>query len=442
MITARLTDAEPIGDGTRRFLLCMWEGGGTVPPELGLARELIARGHEVHVLADPTIEAEALAAGCLFHSWVEAPHCDARTPEAALIRDWEYKNPLSAIKVYLRDFLCGPAARAARDTLHVIDEAAIDVVLNDYALIGPSMAAELRGLPRVALMPNIYIIPTKGIPPLGPGLAPARGPLGRARDAVLRTVTTRMFNSTTDLVNEQRKELGLAPVDSTFEQVLNVDTLLVLTSRSFDFPSDYLPANVIYAGPVLADPTWSNGAESWVPPWPEDNDDPIVLVALSSTFQDQRALLYRIIEGLATLPVRALVTLGEQLDVADFPDRGNVVVVQHAPHTEVIARAAAVVTHCGHGTTIKALAAGVPMVCIPMGRDQNDTAARVVARGAGVRLKPSAPASKIADATNRVLQDHSYSAAAQKLGQRIHAELDAAPPAEILLASCSAAPRT
>ena len=51
-----------------------------------------------------------------------------------------------------------------------------------------------------------------------------------------------------------------------------------------------------------------------------------------------------------------------------------------------MARAALVVTHCGHGTVMRALSHGRPMLCLPMGRDQNDNAARVVARGAGLRL--------------------------------------------------------
>ena len=51
---------------TYRYLLPMWDGGGTVAPELGVARRLIARGHTVHVLADPTIVAEAEQAGCTF----------------------------------------------------------------------------------------------------------------------------------------------------------------------------------------------------------------------------------------------------------------------------------------------------------------------------------------------------------------------------------------
>ncbi len=80
------------------------------------------------------------------------------------------------------------------------------------------------------------------------------------------------------------------------------------------------------------------------------------------------------------------------------------------------------VTHCGHGTTIKALAAGVPLVCLPMGRDQNDVAARVVHRGAGVRLDPGAPAEQIAAAVRGVIDDPSYAAAAGRIAASIAEE--------------------
>jgi UDP:flavonoid glycosyltransferase YjiC (YdhE family) len=68
------------------------------------------------------------------------------------------------------------------------------------------------------------------------------------------------------------------------------------------------------------------------------------------------------------------------------PAPENVDVVRAAPHREVLREAQLVVTHCGHGTTVKALAAGVPIVGLPMGRDQLDVAARLVHAGAGVRL--------------------------------------------------------
>ncbi len=57
-----------------RFLLAVVDAGGTVPPALSLAAELVRRGHHVRVLADPTIEDSARRCGCAFSPWREAPH--------------------------------------------------------------------------------------------------------------------------------------------------------------------------------------------------------------------------------------------------------------------------------------------------------------------------------------------------------------------------------
>jgi len=78
-----------------------------------------------------------------------------------------------------------------------------------------------------------------------------------------------------------------------------------------------------------------------------------------------------------------------------------------------------VVTHAGHGTTLKALASGVPMVCVPMGRDQADTAVRVVHAGAGVRLSPKSSAAQIAAAVTTVLDQTRFAAAAATMARTI-----------------------
>jgi UDP:flavonoid glycosyltransferase YjiC (YdhE family) len=97
----------------------------------------------------------------------------------------------------------------------------------------------------------------------------------------------------------------------------------------------------------------------------------------------------------------------------------NVVVVGSAPHRQILAEASVAVSHCGHGTTMKCLAAGVPMVCIPMGRDQNDTAARVVYHGAGIRLSPSVSAAKIRKAVQLVLGDDRFRSNASRMSSAI-----------------------
>jgi UDP:flavonoid glycosyltransferase YjiC (YdhE family) len=94
-------------------------------------------------------------------------------------------------------------------------------------------------------------------------------------------------------------------------------------------------------------------------------------------------------------------------------------------HADVLPYSSAVITHGGHGTTVmKALIAGVPLVVVPMGRDQPDNAARVVHAGAGVRLRKNASVSALREAVARVTEDPGYRAAARRMAARLAAERD------------------
>jgi MGT family glycosyltransferase len=205
-------------------------------------------------------------------------------------------------------------------------------------------------------------------------------------------------------------------VSHPFDQLQRLSSHLVLTSAAFDFQSTKPAPQLVYAGPELDDPAWSN---PWRSPWPASDRRPLVLVGFSTTFQNQIDVLRRVIDALSRLDVRAVVTAGPAIDTAMLPTAPNVHVCVSAPHSELMKQASAVVTHCGHGTVIRALAAGVPLVCMPMGRDQNENAARVVFRGAGVRIKPTAASPAIAQAVRRVLETSSYAERARTLGVQI-----------------------
>jgi UDP:flavonoid glycosyltransferase YjiC (YdhE family) len=140
---------------------------------------------------------------------------------------------------------------------------------------------------------------------------------------------------------------------------------------------------------------------------------------MSSTFQNQAPTIQALLDAAAELPVRVLVTLGPGLADATFATPANAVVVASAPHDRVMAEAALVVTHCGHGTVMRALANGCPLLCLPMGRDQNDNAARVAARGAGIRLTRDADVSALRAALVKLLEDPSYARSAKTLGRAI-----------------------
>ena len=397
------------------FLFTLWDGAGTLPPELSVARALVERGHRVSVLSDPTAEREALAAGADFRPWREAPHLRSRRAEDDYIRDQEARTPPQLIARLCERLICTPSGLHAAETAEAIERLRPDAVVSSSMLLGPQVAGEAAGLPVTAVIPNIYFLPVPGRPPFGTGWQPARGPLGRARDAAVTALGARSWRAGLDPLNATREQHGLHPLSHVWEQLDHARRVLVLSSRSFDDPSP-LPPNVRYVGARLGDP-------GWVEPWQAPaGDAPLVLVSLSSGAQDQLDVLRRIAAAVGTLPVRAVVTTGHAVDPADVPAPANVQVLRSAPHSQVLAQAAAVVTHGGHGTVLRTLAAGVPALVLPMGRDQLDNAARVVARGAGLRLKPSAKPGAIAAGVRRLLDEPRHREGARRMAERLRAE--------------------
>jgi MGT family glycosyltransferase len=398
---------------THTYLYALVDGGGTVPPELGTVRRLVERGHRVTVLAEDSMAEEVHATGATYRPWTEAPNRASRRPEDDPYRDWECKNPVQLFDRLLDKQFVGPAPAYAADVLSAIDDERPDLVVSSFFALGAMVGAEVAGLPYDVLFPNPYLLPAPGMPPFGLGLQPATGPLGRLRDRAVTAFSNRLWAKGLPRLNALRATHGLEPLAAVFDQIHGARRILVLTSAEFDFPAE-LPANVRYVGPVLDDPVWA--AAPWTAP---AGDEPLVLVALSSTFQDQGDCLQRIIDALGTLPVRGLVTTGPALDPSRLTAPPNVEVVVAAPHSEVLASAAAVVTHGGHGTVVRALAADVPLVVLHHGRDQADNAARLTAREAGVTVKRTAKSAAIAKAVRTLLDDPSYRAGAARLGRSV-----------------------
>lgn len=401
----------------RSYLFVTFEGGGNVPPVLGVARRLAARGHDVRVLTEPCLRAAVEAAGARLVPFTRHFTRTDRTQE--LMDDWRARTPVGALHRTFRGLVFGPARIVAEETGRAIDEERPDVVVADALMPGALIAAEAAGIPRVVLFHMPEYLPGPGRPAAGPGFLPRTDWIGRMRDGVMKRIFVEGMRPYLAACNDARRAFGLAPLRSgraLVDEFHRADLRLIQTSRAFDFPITPPPANVRYVGPVLDDPDWT---EEWRSPWPADDARPLVVASLSSTFQDQREVLRRIIGALGTLPVRGLVTLGPAMAGERFDLPPNVVAVASAPHARILPHAAAMVTHAGHGTVMRGLVHGVPLLCLPMGRDQDDNAARVVARGAGLRLRPSASPPRIAAALRRLLDEPAFRANAAHLGRII-----------------------
>lgn len=410
-----------------RFLFTTWEGGGHVQPMLLVARDLAARGHAVLVLSDPCNASDAAALDVPFRAWTTAPFQSGKTRDDDRLRDHEADNPLAVIERLLDRVMTGPALAYARDTLAAIDAFGPDVVVSQELLLGPMAAAQARDLPLALLAANVWSLPTlPGAPPFGAGMLPAASDEERGMHAMVSQMSRAFFQAGLADLNAARAALGLRPLDDLFEQLDVAKAVLLATSKAFDFAPEPLPAPFFHVGPYLADPAW---AEPFAPP---PGDAPLVLVSFSSLYQAQEPALHAVIAALGHLPIRGVVTTGPTIDPAEFDAPDNVVVVRSAPHGDLLEGAALFVTHAGHGSTLRPLMAGVPLLCLPMGRDQNDNAARVTHRGAGLTLPADAAPDAIAAAARRLLDETAFKTAAQVLGSAIRADETARDAAAVL----------
>jgi len=407
--------------GRRSFLFTTWEGGGNVTPAREAARKLAARGHRVRFMSEDCNRLEAESAGAAFVPWRRAPNRADRSPRSQTFNDWAAKTPEEGLLVVIRDTWCGPALAYAQDVVDELRREPADLVVTSDALFGVMAGCESAGQRLAVLSPNISLTPLPGVPPLGPGLRPARTFEERAMHAEIIRAVQGLFDSGLPALNSARAALGLGPIAHLVDQIGAADVELLATSRAFDFPAENLPSRVRYVGPQIGDPQW---AQPWKSPWPESDGRPLVAVGFSTTFQNHAGVLQDVIDALAPLPVRVLVTLGGSIEAGDLRVSANCVAVASAPHGAVMREAALVVTHGGHGTVMRALVSRAPMLVIPHGRDQNDNAVRVTERGAGLSLLPDAPVDAIRAACGRLLAEPAFGAAARRLGDLVAADAE------------------
>jgi MGT family glycosyltransferase len=183
-------------------------------------------------------------------------------------------------------------------------------------------------------------------------------------------------------LNTLREEAGLPTFGSPFELVLSPDRVIVLTGDPLEYPRTDLPPHVRFVGAQLWDPP------ATAPSWLVDEGDPWVLATCSTAYQGDERLAIAAIEGLRDEPFRVLVTVPDDRLAAKLPTAPNARIERFVPHAPVLDRAAAAVCHGGMGIVQKAIAAAVPIVAVPFGRDQPEVARRAAEAGAGVVLPP------------------------------------------------------
>ena len=244
------------------LLMTTWDGSGTTPPLMSIARALVERGYSLRVLADPVLKPDVEATGAEHVSWTRAPHRTERSLSRHFIEDWAGLEPTEGF-ARMRDRLAvGPAAAFAADVREELACRPAAAVLSELLLFGPQVAAEAAQVPCIVLNPTINVVPAPGVPPFGAGLMPATNEAERQRDDELAAIMMAAWDEALPALNAARAEQGLEPLQHVLDQGRSVARILVLTSRAFDFIGP-LPPTVKHVGPRLDDPVW---AGEWTPP--------------------------------------------------------------------------------------------------------------------------------------------------------------------------------
>jgi UDP:flavonoid glycosyltransferase YjiC (YdhE family) len=178
-------------------------------------------------------------------------------------------------------------------------------------------------------------------------------------------------------LNATRERLGLPPV-SRLHGGLSQRLCLVATLPQLEYPRDW-PSSVHVVGPMV-----------WEPPFeavePPPGDAPLVLVAPSTAQDPDQVLLRAAVAGLAREPVRVLATWNRRLPVDPVVAGPNTRVVEWISYGKTMPQCALVILHAGHGTMVRALASGSPVLAIPHSGDMAENAARADWAGVGARL--------------------------------------------------------
>ncbi len=184
-----------------------------------------------------------------------------------------------------------------------------DLVVSDVITVCGGMAAELLGVPWAELSPHPLYLPSKGLPPIGSGLAPGAGIRGRLRDTVMRALTARSIRTGDRQREMARRDIGLPAVDPGPRR------RLIATLPALEVPRPDWPAEAVVVGPLHFEPTRTTLT---VPP----GNGPLIVVAPSTASTGVAGLaelaLQHLIPG-KTLPTGSRVVVsrlgGHDVDV-------------------------------------------------------------------------------------------------------------------------------
>ena len=388
-----------------KVLLTTRGSSGHIGPLVPFGRACVRAGHEVTVAAQRQFAANIDRSGLPFEPFDDPP----KEEWMPLMSEFGALDIATANEVMVGQFFAGIDVRAELPGLRAIAERTQpDVIVRESWEFGSTLVAELLGIPL------------------------ARVGLG------LVSLEEQTIELAAPPVDDARAALGL-PSDPNGERLRDAVYLTSIPEQLED-PSATAPSRIHRFRFEVSSST------APLPDWWPDTERPLVYLTFGSVAAGGHLPYYpdlwrAAVDALARLPIRLLVTVGDAEravdELGDVPD--NVHVETWVPHDDVAERADLIVCHGGFGSTLGALAHGLPLVVLPLFSSDQWANGRAVARaGAGVCLDADGetrnvlgmpPASALAELPGHV-EDVLTKDAYRRHAERIAESMRALPPVD------------
>ncbi len=217
-------------------------------------------------------------------------------------------------------------------------------------------------------------------------------------------------------LNEIRTEYEL-PVD---EQLSMLHPYLYMAFAPPEYAGD--PDNIPPTAHLFRpDPFDRSGPED-LPDWIDDlPDQPTIYATLGTVFNDEPGVFELIIDAFREEPVNLIVTVGRNQDPTRFdPLPDHIHVERYIPQSLLLPYCDLVIAHSGYNTVVNVLGAGLPMVSVPVGGDQEVQAKPGVRMGASIMIPPNErSADAIREGARKLLADSTYRENAERFRDRL-----------------------
>jgi len=361
---------------------------GHYRPLSHLAAELIARGHRAtfihHPDAAPLVEAEGAGFEAIGRS---APPVAGWTEPMAKIRGLIGLGGTLSGMIRFTDMVCREAPAALR-------RIGADALIVDQLEAGGGLVAEHLGLPFASIAVTVPINREPGVPPPYVGWRHDPSERGLRRNIGGWRVTDLLMRRVGRGIARNAERLGLPP-RRRLEDCLSPGLQISQMVRSLDFPRSELPPGFHYTGPFRRA---SPGAIRL----PPGDGRPLVYCTLG-TLQGSRAGIFRkVAQACATLDLRLLISQGGRGRLTPGDLAGHPMIYDWVPQEAVLAQADMIVSHGGMNSVLEPLAAGLPMVVMPLAFEQSAVASRLENAGVARVLSKRTSARRLADAIAEV----------------------------------------